>query len=73
MNLLQGNGDISFPDFTSIMAKKLKEYEGEDSLRLAFRVFDRENNGKVLQLCFYIHVLPFEFYYVWLLSIVFNL
>ena len=59
MNLLPGNGDISFPDFTSIMAKKLKEYEGEDSLRLAFRVFDRENNGKVLQLCF--NILPFVF------------
>jgi Ca2+-binding EF-hand superfamily protein len=29
------------------MAKKLKEYEGEESLRLAFRVFDKDDNGMV--------------------------
>ncbi|KAH3848094.1 neo-calmodulin-like [Dreissena polymorpha] len=43
----EGQGEITFPDFTSIMAKKLKEYEGEESLRLAFRVFDKDDNGTV--------------------------
>ncbi|WAR20042.1 CALM-like protein [Mya arenaria] len=42
-----GIGEITFPDFTSIMAKKLKEYEGEESLRIAFQVFDKEGNGQV--------------------------
>ncbi|KAL4224886.1 hypothetical protein ACF0H5_015582 [Mactra antiquata] len=42
-----GLGEISFPSFLTIMAKKLKEYEGEESLRLAFRVFDKHKNGLV--------------------------
>ncbi|XP_060554747.1 calmodulin-alpha-like [Ruditapes philippinarum] len=42
-----GHGEFSFPEFLSIMAKKLKEYEGEESLRLAFRVFDKDDNGMV--------------------------
>ena len=43
-----GLGTIDFPNFLMLMAKKLKEYEGEESLRLAFRVFDKEDNGTVI-------------------------
>lgn len=45
--IASGLGEITFPGFLTIMAKKLKEYEGEESLRLAFRVFDKRGNGCV--------------------------
>lgn len=41
-----GNGSIEFPEFLTMMAKKIKDGgESEEELREAFRVFDKDGNG----------------------------
>ena len=40
-----GNGEIDFDEFLSMMAKKLKETDLEEDIREAFRVFDRNSSG----------------------------
>ena len=40
-----GNGEIDFDEFLSMMAKKLKETDLEEDIREAFRVFDNKNSG----------------------------
>ena len=36
-----GNGNIDFEEFLMMMAKKMKDTDGEEELREAFRVFDK--------------------------------
>ena len=36
-----GNGTIDFPEFLSMMAKKMKDVDNEEEIREAFRVFDK--------------------------------
>ena len=40
-----GNGTIDFPEFLTMMAKKLKDTDTEEEIREAFRVFDKDGNG----------------------------
>jgi Ca2+-binding EF-hand superfamily protein len=41
-----GNGTIDFPEFLTMMAKKMKDSDdGQDELKEAFRVFDKDGNG----------------------------
>ena len=40
-----GNGTIDFPEFLTMMARKMKETDSEDEIREAFRVFDKDGNG----------------------------
>ena len=40
-----GNGTIDFPEFLTMMAKKMMETDSEDEIREAFRVFDKDGNG----------------------------
>ena len=40
-----GNGEIDFEEFLSMMAKKLKETDLEEDIREAFRVFDMNCSG----------------------------
>ena len=40
-----GNGEIDFEEFLSMMAKKLKETDLEEDIREAFRVFDMNSSG----------------------------
>ncbi|CUV04437.1 calmodulin [Cryptosporidium parvum Iowa II] len=40
-----GNGTIDFPEFLSLMARKMKDTDTEDELIEAFKVFDRDGNG----------------------------
>ena len=40
-----GNGEIDFEEFLSMMAKKLKETDLEEDIREAFRVFDKNSSG----------------------------
>eukprot|EP00210_Caulerpa_lentillifera_P002209 g2123.t1 len=40
-----GNGIIDFPEFLSLMAKKMKDCNNEDELKEAFKVFDKDGNG----------------------------
>ncbi|BFZ07086.1 hypothetical protein BsWGS_10125 [Bradybaena similaris] len=40
-----GNGTIDFPEFLTMMARKIKDTDCEEELREAFRVFDKDGNG----------------------------
>ena len=40
-----GNGTIDFPEFLSLMARKMKDTDTEEELGEAFKVFDRDGNG----------------------------
>ncbi|KAK6617931.1 hypothetical protein RUM43_014160 [Polyplax serrata] len=42
-----GNGTIEFNEFLQMMAKKMKGGDGEEELREAFRVFDKNNDGLI--------------------------
>merc|ERR1712232_697075 len=41
------NGCIDFPDFLSLMARKMKDNDTEEELVEAFKVFDRDGNGLI--------------------------
>ncbi|KAJ8308903.1 hypothetical protein KUTeg_013777 [Tegillarca granosa] len=40
-----GNGTIDFPEFLTMMARKMKDTDSEDEIREAFKVFDKDGNG----------------------------
>lgn len=40
---VQGNGTIDFPEFLTMMARKMKDTDSEEEIREAFRVFDKVN------------------------------
>lgn len=40
-----GSGVLDFPEFLTLMARKMKDSETDEELREAFRVFDRDGNG----------------------------
>lgn len=42
-----GNGTIDFPEFLTMMARKMADNEGEDEIREAFRVFDKDGTGYI--------------------------
>ncbi|TGO57497.1 hypothetical protein BOTNAR_0200g00140 [Botryotinia narcissicola] len=39
------NGTIDFPEFLTMMARKMKDTDSEEEIREEFKVFDRDNNG----------------------------
>lgn len=41
------SGTIDFKEFLGLMAKKMRENDSEDELIEAFKVFDRDGNGKI--------------------------
>ena len=41
----QQQGTIDFPEFLSLMARKMKDTDTEEELIEAFKVFDRDGNG----------------------------
>ena len=43
--IFSGNGTIDFPEFLTMMAKKMRETDSEEEIREAFRVFDKDGNG----------------------------
>lgn len=45
LSTLTGNGNIDFPEFLTMMAKKMKETDSELEIREAFKVFDKDGNG----------------------------
>ena len=45
--LFLGNGTIDFPEFLTMMAKKMKDTDSEEELKEAFRVFDKDGNGYI--------------------------
>ncbi|KYO38833.1 calmodulin-alpha [Alligator mississippiensis] len=42
-----GSGTIDFPEFLSLMAKKIRGADSEEDIREAFRVFDKDGNGYI--------------------------
>lgn len=42
-----GSGTIDFPEFLSLMAKKMRDADSEEEMREAFRVFDKDGNGYI--------------------------
>ena len=42
-----GNGTIDFPEFLSLMARKMKDTDTEEELIEAFKVFDKDGNGYI--------------------------
>ena len=42
---IAGNGTIDFPEFLTMMARKMKDTDSEEEIREAFRVFDKDGNG----------------------------
>ena len=40
-----GNGEIDFPEFLTLMARKMKDTDSEEELLEAFKVFDKDGNG----------------------------
>lgn len=54
--LFSGNGTIDFPEFLTMMARKMKDTDSEEEIREAFRVFDKVSC--VLVLCQYKYSIP---------------
>ncbi|KAF9343298.1 hypothetical protein BGX34_006951 [Mortierella sp. NVP85] len=42
-----GNGTIDFPEFLTMMARKMKDTDSEDELKAAFKVFDKDGDGLI--------------------------
>lgn len=42
-----GNGTIDFPEFLTMMARKMKDTDSEEEIREAFKVFDKDGNGVI--------------------------
>uniref|UniRef100_A0A8D0G6Z3 Calglandulin n=1 Tax=Sphenodon punctatus TaxID=8508 RepID=A0A8D0G6Z3_SPHPU len=42
-----GSGTIDYPKFLSMMARRVRDSDGEEEIREAFRVFDKDGNGYV--------------------------
>merc|ERR1712118_2012 len=42
-----GSGTIDFPEFLSLMARKMKDTDSEEEIKEAFKVFDKDGNGLI--------------------------
>merc|ERR1719263_1238782 len=42
-----GNGMIDFPEFLTMMARKMKDTDFEEEILEAFKVFDKDGNGMI--------------------------
>ncbi|XP_036920547.1 calmodulin-alpha-like [Sturnira hondurensis] len=42
-----GNDTIDFPEFLTMIARKMKDTDSEEEIREAFRVFDKDGNGYI--------------------------
>ena len=42
-----GDGTINFPEFLTMMARKMSESNSESDIREAFRVFDKDGDGLI--------------------------
>ena len=40
-----GNGTIDFPEFLTMMARKMRDTDSEEEIKEAFKVFDKDGNG----------------------------
>ena len=42
-----GNGVIDFPEFLAMMARKMRDTDGEEVIKEGFKVFDMDGNGYI--------------------------
>eukprot|EP00753_Platysulcus_tardus_P018317 PLAT6820.4.p4 GENE.PLAT6820.4~~PLAT6820.4.p4 ORF type:complete len:150 (-),score=77.49 PLAT6820.4:177-626(-) len=42
-----GNGTIDFPEFLTMMARKMKDTDSEEEILEAFKVFDKDGDGYI--------------------------
>ncbi|KAF9345907.1 hypothetical protein BGX34_004370, partial [Mortierella sp. NVP85] len=42
-----GNGIIDFPEFLTMMARKMRDTDSEEEIKEAFKVFDKDGNGYI--------------------------
>ena len=42
-----GNGVIDFPEFLTMMARKMRDTDSEEEIKEAFKVFDKDGNGYI--------------------------
>lgn len=42
-----GNGTIDFPEFISMMSKRVHDMDSEDEIKQAFKVFDKDGSGSI--------------------------
>ena len=42
---VDGSGDMEFPEFCLMMVKKMQEFDTENEVREAYRVFDKDRDG----------------------------
>ena len=42
-----GNGVIDFPEFLTMMARKMRDTDSEEEIKEAFKVFDIDGNGYI--------------------------
>jgi calmodulin len=40
-----GDGTIDFPEFLTMMARKMRDTDSEEEIKEAFKVFDKDGNG----------------------------
>jgi calmodulin len=43
----QGNGTIEFPEFLTMMARKMHDPDSEEEIKEAFKVFDKDETGYI--------------------------
>ncbi|XP_072455574.1 calmodulin-like [Notamacropus eugenii] len=44
-----GNSSIDFPEFLTMMTRKMKDVDGEEDIREAFCVLDKDGNGYITE------------------------
>lgn len=49
-----GNGTIDFPEFLTMMARKMKDTDSEEEIREAFRVFDKVSKYQLAKRLIYL-------------------
>jgi hypothetical protein len=42
-----GNGTLDFPEFLTMMARKMRDTDTEEEIKEAFKVFDKDGNGYI--------------------------
>ena len=42
---VDGNGTIDFPEFLTMMARKMRDTDSEEEIREAFKILDKHGNG----------------------------
>jgi calmodulin len=43
----KGQTNIDFPEFLTLMARKMRDTDSEEEIKEAFRVFDKDNSGYI--------------------------